>query len=157
MKKIPFLLEKYKRFFLLVNVFLFDNVNVLLKAPFACMNTTTVNSCERGGLKLYFKHSVPMDFWVGCEKHKLALCLKHLLKEFQSVADLYTLLLFLWNFSTTNLWLWIFCKKWLFTMKATTLPSGWLIGEPGKPYKKTISDKLVLFCFVLICKVNQKQ
>ena len=78
---------------------LFDDINVsITKARYSCMDTTNVNSGNRGGLKRYLLHEVPMALWVGCGNHKLALCFKHLLGEFPFVADLDTTLLSLWRF-----------------------------------------------------------
>ena len=59
----------------------------LIRAWFACMDTTNVNSRERGGLKHYLKHTIPHLICVGCGNHKLALCFKHLLKQFPSIFE----------------------------------------------------------------------
>jgi hypothetical protein len=42
----------------------------LRNARFACMDTTNVNSGERGGLKRYLEHNVPLLRWIGCNNHK---------------------------------------------------------------------------------------
>ena len=47
-------------------------------ARFFMMDTTNVNSGERGGLKRLLKFLIPMDVWIGCGNHKVALCFKHL-------------------------------------------------------------------------------
>ena len=61
------------------------------------MDTTNINSGEKSGLKRLL-HVVPMAAWIGCSNHKVALCFKHLLDEFPSVADADATLLALWKF-----------------------------------------------------------
>ena len=39
-----------------------------------------------------------MALWVGCRNNKLAICFKHLLKEFPCVAEFDTMLLSLWKY-----------------------------------------------------------
>ena len=66
----------------------FDEINIpLSQACFSCMVNMNVNSGSCGGLKRYILHEIPMALWVGCGNHKLALCFKHLLKEFPCVAE----------------------------------------------------------------------
>ena len=58
-----------------------DKINVLIiQACFSCMDNTHANSGSRAGLQRYNLHKIPMDLWVGCSNHKLALCFKLLLK-----------------------------------------------------------------------------
>ena len=57
------------------------------KAKFACMDTTNVNSGDRGGLKRYLANTVPMLLWVGCGNHKPALCFKHLLPRYETILE----------------------------------------------------------------------
>ena len=54
---------------------------------FFMMDTTNVNSGEKGGLKRLLQHVIPIAAWIGCGNHEVALCFKHLLNEFPSVAD----------------------------------------------------------------------
>ena len=70
----------------------------LTRARFACMDTTNVNSGERGGLKWYLKSTIPHLIWVGCGNHKLSLCFKHLLNQFPSVFETDVFLESLWKF-----------------------------------------------------------
>ena len=66
----------------------FDEINIpISQACFSCMVNMNVNSGSCGGLKRYILHEIPMALWVGCGNHKLALCFKHLLKEFPCVAE----------------------------------------------------------------------
>ena len=77
----------------------FDEINVpITQARFSCMDNTNVNSGSRGGLKSYILHEIPIALWVGCGNYKLALCFKHLLKEFPYVAEFDTALLSLWKY-----------------------------------------------------------
>ena len=62
------------------------------------MDNTNVNSGSRGGLKRYILHKIRMALWVGCGNHKLALCFKHLFKEFPCVAEFDVMLLSLWKY-----------------------------------------------------------
>jgi hypothetical protein len=70
----------------------------LRQAKFACMDTTNVNSGNRGGLKRHLAHIVPMLFWVGCGNHKLALCFKHLLGKFPVILETDAFLEALWKY-----------------------------------------------------------
>ena len=70
----------------------------LTRARFACIDTTNVNSGERGGLKWYLKSTIPHLIWVGCGNHKLSLCFKHLLNQFPSVFETDVFLESLWKF-----------------------------------------------------------
>ena len=65
---------------------------------FFMMDTTNVNSGEKDGLKRLLQHVVPIAAWIGCGNHEVALCFKHLLNEFPSVADADAMLLALWKF-----------------------------------------------------------
>ena len=77
----------------------FVSINVPLRnARYACMDTTRVNSGNKGGLKAYLEHAVPQLFWIGCTNHKLALCFKHILSDFPSVLEADVFLLNLWKF-----------------------------------------------------------
>ena len=72
----------------------FDKMNIpITQAHFSCMGNTNVNSGSRGGLKRYILHEILMALWVGYGNHKLALCFKHLLKEFPCVAEFDLMLL----------------------------------------------------------------
>ena len=62
------------------------------------MDNTNVNSGSHGGLKRYILHKIRMALWVGCGNHKLALCFKHLFKEFPCVAEFDVMLLSLWKY-----------------------------------------------------------
>ena len=62
------------------------------------MDTTNVNLGERGELKHLLKHTIPYLNWVGCGNHKLALCFKHPLQEFQTVQETGVFLKTLWKF-----------------------------------------------------------
>ena len=62
------------------------------------MDNTNVNSGSHGGLKRYILHKIRMALWVGCSNHKLALCFKHLFKEFPCVAEFDVMLLSLWKY-----------------------------------------------------------
>ena len=62
------------------------------------MDNTNVNLGSRGGLKRYILHKIRMALWVGCGNHKLALCFKHLFKEFPCVAEFDVMLLSLWKY-----------------------------------------------------------
>ena len=76
-----------------------EGLNVSLRnGRFFCMDTTNVNSGERGGLKRLLKHAVPLATWVGCGNHKVALCFKHLLKDFPDVFSADATLLALWKY-----------------------------------------------------------
>ena len=80
-----------------------EKIEVPIKnARFFMMDTTNVNSGEKGGLKRLLKHVIPMAAWIGCGNDKVALCFKHLLPEFQSVADADTTLLALEIFSLST-------------------------------------------------------
>ena len=57
------------------------------------MDTTDVNSGEKNGLKCHLEHTVPMLQWIGCNKHKLASCFKHLILQFPSIFKTDVLLL----------------------------------------------------------------
>ena len=70
----------------------------LKKARFSCMDNTNVNSGEKGGLQRYLANLVPLLNWVGCGNHKLALCFKHLLPQFQSIFETDAFLEALWKF-----------------------------------------------------------
>ena len=77
----------------------FQELGVSLKnARFACMDTTSVNSGERGGLKRLLAHIVPMFLWVVCGNHKLALCFKHLLGQFPSLLEADAFMEALWKY-----------------------------------------------------------
>jgi hypothetical protein len=77
----------------------FVSIDVPLRnARYACMDTTNVNSGEKGGLKAYLEHSVPQLIWVGCSSHRLALYFKHLLSDFKCVREADVFLLNLWKF-----------------------------------------------------------
>ena len=77
----------------------FDEIDVpITQARFSCMDNTNVNSGSRGGLKRYILHEIPIALWVGCGNYKLALCFKHLLKEFPYVAEFDIALLLLWKY-----------------------------------------------------------
>ena len=69
----------------------------LRNARFACMDTTNVNSGERGGLKRYLEHNVPLLRWIGCNNHKLALCFKHLIPQFSCIFDVDAFLVNIWK------------------------------------------------------------
>ena len=51
------------------------------------MDTTNVNSGEKGGLKHCLEGKVPLLPWVGCNSYKLALCLKHLIPQFPRIGE----------------------------------------------------------------------
>ena len=70
----------------------------LMRARFACMDTTNVNSGERDGLKQYLKNTIPHLILVGCGNHKLTLCFMHLLNQFPSVLETDVFLESLWKF-----------------------------------------------------------
>ena len=74
----------------------------LTRARFACMDTTNVNSGERGGLKWYLKSTILHLIWVGCGNHKLSLCFKHFLNQFPSVFETDVFLESLGNCSNTD-------------------------------------------------------
>ena len=74
----------------------------LMRAQFACMDTTTVDLGERGGLKQYLKNTIPHLIWVECGNHKLELCFKHLLNQFPSIFGTDVFLESLWKFSNTD-------------------------------------------------------
>ena len=78
----------------------FEKLEIPLKnnAGFFMMDTTNVNSGERNGLKWLLKHLIPLASWIGCGNHKVALCFKHLLPEFESVFSADAALLALWKF-----------------------------------------------------------
>ena len=77
----------------------FDKMNIpITQAHFSCMGNTNVNSGSRGGLKRYILHEILMALWVGYGNHKLALCFKHLLKEFPCIAEFDLMLLSLWKY-----------------------------------------------------------
>ena len=77
----------------------FQNQSVdLMRARFACMDTTNVNSGERGGLKRYFKNTIPHLIWVSYGNHKLTLCFMHLLNQFSSLSETDVFLESLWKF-----------------------------------------------------------
>ena len=81
----------------------FDEINIpITQARFSGIDKTNVNSGSRGGLKRYILHKILMALWVGCGYHKLALCLKHFLKEFACVAEFDIALLSLFH-SCSNL------------------------------------------------------
>lgn len=61
----PNVMEALEQFFIKRHISLWG-------AKFASMDTTNVNSGEKGGLKLYFEHRVPLLHWVGCNSHKVA-------------------------------------------------------------------------------------
>ena len=60
------------------------------------MDLTNVNSSVDNGLKCHLKHSVPMLWCTGCNNHKLALGVKHLIAQFSTIFK--TFLLSLWKF-----------------------------------------------------------
>ena len=63
----------------------FLNMDIPIKnARFSCMDTTNVNSGKRSGLKRLLEHAIPLLKWIGCNNHKLALCFKHLIPQFNS-------------------------------------------------------------------------
>ena len=77
----------------------FQNQSVdLMRARFACMDTTNVSSRERDGLKRYLKNTIPHLILVGCWNHKLTLCFMHLLSQFPSVFETDVFLESLWKF-----------------------------------------------------------
>ena len=67
-------------------------------ARFACMDNTNVNSGEKGGLKRFLEHAVPLLIWIGCNNHKIATSFKHLLPKFQCVFEVDVFLLNLWKY-----------------------------------------------------------
>ena len=62
------------------------------------MDTTNVNFGEKNGLKRYSEHKVPSLKWIGCNNHKLALTLKHLIPSFQCVAKIDIFMFNLWKY-----------------------------------------------------------
>ena len=77
----------------------FDEINIsITQAHFSCIDNTNLNSGSHGGLKRYILHKILMALWVGCGNHKLAICFKHLLKEFPCVAEFDIVLLSLWMY-----------------------------------------------------------
>ena len=61
------------------------------------MDTTNVNAAEQSGLKRLLKHAVPLGNWVACGNHKMALCFKHLLRDFFDVFSADATLIALWK------------------------------------------------------------
>lgn len=62
------------------------------------MDFTNVNSGKWSGLKCVLKHVVPLGVWIGCGKHKLVLCFKHLLPLFNETFAADAALIALWKF-----------------------------------------------------------
>ena len=77
----------------------FENIKVPLRlARFVCMDNTNVNSGIKGGLRAYLEDSFSMLQWIGCTNHKLALCFKHVLPNYQNVSNADIFLLNLWKY-----------------------------------------------------------
>ena len=77
----------------------FENIKVSLRlARFACMDNTNVNSGIKGGLRAYLEDSFSMLRWIACTNHKLALCCKHVLPNYQNVSNADIFLLNLWKY-----------------------------------------------------------
>ena len=70
----------------------------LTKAWFAWIDTTNVNSGEKGGFKWYLENALPYLIWVGCGNRNLAICFKHLLNPFSSTLEANVFLELLWKF-----------------------------------------------------------
>lgn len=68
-----------------------------MNARFACMDTTNVNSGEKGELKAFLEFLVPHLYWIGCGSHRLAICFKHLVPLFSSVKETDCFLLNRWK------------------------------------------------------------
>ena len=70
----------------------------LVNGRFFCMDTTNMNSGEKGVIKHLLQHAVPLALWTGCGNHKVALCFKHLLQVSPNVFAADATLLALWKF-----------------------------------------------------------
>ena len=62
------------------------------------MDTTNINSGEKGDLKCYLENKVLDLHWIGCNNPKLALCFKHLIPQFLCTGKADVLLLNLWQY-----------------------------------------------------------
>ena len=77
----------------------FQNQSIdLTKAWFAWIDTTNVNSGEKGGFKWHLENALPYLIWVGCGNRNLAICFKHLLNPFSSTFEANVFLDLLWKF-----------------------------------------------------------
>ena len=78
----------------------FLNMDITIKnASSTCMDTTNVNlGKKKTGLKRLLEHTIPLLKWIGCNNHKLALCFKRLLPQFNCIFDADVILLNLLKF-----------------------------------------------------------
>ena len=77
----------------------FENIKVPLRlARFVYMGNTNVNYGIKGGLRAYLEDSFLMLRWIGCTNHKLALCFKHVLPNYQNVSNVDIFLRNLWKY-----------------------------------------------------------
>lgn len=49
------------------------------------------------GLQRLFRHHVPCQLYVHCRNHRLALCIKHLIKDYPALAELDEVLIAVWK------------------------------------------------------------
>ena len=49
------------------------------------------------GLQRRFRHLVPHQYYINCRNHRLALCVKHLIKHFPILAEVDSALLAIWK------------------------------------------------------------
>ena len=75
------------------------------------MNTTNVNSGEKGGLKRCLKHEVPLLLCVGYNSLKLALYFKHSIPQATTQQTIATILMLLEVFNCINVMLLTFQKS----------------------------------------------
>ncbi|KAJ8303650.1 hypothetical protein KUTeg_018760 [Tegillarca granosa] len=67
------------------------------KAIFVGFDGCNTMSGVNSGLQRRFRHLVPHQIYINCRNHKLALCVKHLLKEFPVLETLDSLLTDIWK------------------------------------------------------------
>ena len=143
----------------------FDEINVpITQAPFSFIDNTTVNLGSQGDFERYIIPKVPIALWVGCNNHKLVLCLKHLLKEFPCVAEFDTTLLTVEEFllSTPSSQLLAEIFRGLRWKSSTALPvcpnaTWWtLMGQLAKHCMSVTRHRLVHLPYVITSERNLK-
>ena len=67
------------------------------KAAFVGFDGCNTMSGVNKGVQRRFRHVVPHQIYINCRNHKLALCVKHLIKDFPILQDLDNLLIDIWK------------------------------------------------------------
>lgn len=72
------------------------NIDVT-KCKFVGFDGTNAMSGEVSGLQRRMRHLSPMCLYINCRNHRLALCLKHLMKQYPLLVEADSLLLAIWK------------------------------------------------------------